>query len=518
MAEVWLGADEQLNRPVAVKLLRANLASDATFVDRLRREAIAVARIKHPGIVDVYDTVSDGGHEAVVMEYVPGRTLRELLDERHQLSVEQVIDVGQAVADILDAAHRAGIVHRDVKPGNILITPDGRVRLTDFGIATAVLAADELGDEGLLLGTVKYVAPEQVQGHLVDGRTDLYSLGIVLYESLTGHVPFDGPDERATAVARLHQAPLPVRSIRPDVPKALDDLVASLLRVRPKDRPSSAGALRDALSRLRMTIGNAKSDPTVGLDRTITLPRDATTRVATASDPTPPNGVAHLLAATDTDDPEEEEGAILATNQRAFSIAIGVLLLIALVVATVLLVRDRTDSLRSSPPASPSRSGATTARPASTVGATGKTSIVSVAEFDPPPGNGHENPGELGRLTDGRTQTAWATVCYRNRALAPKKGVGLVFQLSAPAAGHHLVVTSPTKDWSASVYVRSRVESRLARWGQPVDRGHGLAPGTNRFTLLGSGRFVLLWFTDLGDASCQALPFQLRVSEVSVEG
>src|SRR5262249_38644786 len=143
-----------------------------------------VAKIHHPGIVAVYDTVSDGGHEAVVMEYVPGRTLRELLDEQGQLPLEDVVEVGRATADILDAAHRAGIVHRDVKPGNILITPEGRVRLTDFGIATAVLAADELGDDGLLLGTVKYVAPEQVQGHLVDGRADLYSLGIVLYEGL----------------------------------------------------------------------------------------------------------------------------------------------------------------------------------------------------------------------------------------------------------------------------------------------------------------------------------------------
>ena len=186
MAEVWLGADEVLGRQVALKLLHPNLAHDRTFVERLQREAVAVARINHPGIVAVFDTVNDAGYEAVVMEYVPGQNLRQLLDSRGRLEIDETILLGSSLADALNAAHDAGIVHRDVKPGNVLLTPEGRVKLTDFGIATAMLAVDELSDQGILLGTAKYVAPEQVQGHLVDGRTDLYSLAIVLYECLTG--------------------------------------------------------------------------------------------------------------------------------------------------------------------------------------------------------------------------------------------------------------------------------------------------------------------------------------------
>ena len=176
-------------------------------------------------------------------------------------------------------------MHRDVKPGNVLITPTGRVRLTDFGIATAMLAADELGDDGVLLGTAKYVAPEQVQGHLVDGRTDLYALAIVLTECLTGHVPFEGPDERAVALARLRQVPAPVRRVRPDVPVALDELLAAALSPRPNDRPPTAAAFRDALQRIadaaprRAATSSQPTDATAALpeDRTRTYPSDSPT-------------------------------------------------------------------------------------------------------------------------------------------------------------------------------------------------------------------------------------------------
>ena len=176
-------------------------------------------------------------------------------------------------------------MHRDVKPGNVLITPTGRVRLTDFGIATAMLAVDELGDDGVLLGTAKYVAPEQVQGHLVDGRTDLYALAIVLTECLTGHVPFDGPDERAVALARLRQVPAPVRRVRPDVPVALDELLAAALSPRPNDRPPTAAAFRDALQRIadaaprRAATSPQPTDATAALpeDRTRTYPSDSPT-------------------------------------------------------------------------------------------------------------------------------------------------------------------------------------------------------------------------------------------------
>ncbi len=294
MAEVWLGADEVLGRQVALKLLHPNLAHDRTFVERLQREAVAVARINHPGIVAVFDTVNDAGYEAVVMEYVPGQNLRQLLDSRGRLEIDETILLGSSLADALNAAHDAGIVHRDVKPGNVLLTPEGRVKLTDFGIATAMLAVDELSDQGILLGTAKYVAPEQVQGHLVDGRTDLYSLAIVLYECLTGAVPFDGPDERSVALARLRQPAPPLRRLRPDAPPELDHLLATTLRSRPGDRPATAAIFGAALNRIPLAAP-VEPAPPAPTDTTHHVPVDGTR--AYPVDNTPPFGTDAPVAA-----------------------------------------------------------------------------------------------------------------------------------------------------------------------------------------------------------------------------
>ncbi len=512
MAEVWLGTDETLGRQVAIKLLHPNLATDTTFVQRLRREAVAVARINHPGIVAVYDTVSDDGHEAVVMEYVPGQTLRQLLDERGRLEVSETLRIGIALADALQAAHEAGIVHRDVKPGNVLVTPEGRVRLTDFGIATAMLSVDELSDDGVLLGTAKYVAPEQVEGHLVDGRTDLYSLAIVLFECLTGEVPFDGPDERAVALARLRHVPIPVHELRPDVPAALDTLLATALRTRPSDRPATAAVFRDALARI--TVSRPSVAPSVApADHTKRIPTAGTTPLRT--DPTPPFGLAGASVGDDG-----EAAPLLATDPRYARWVVVVLVVAALVVSAVLIARAR----RTRPEGGASAAAGTvasqpTTAPAVTTGAPRQNAmaIVSVAEFDPPPGNGTENPGQLGRLTDGRPETAWSTVCYRQATMAPKQGLGLVFELAAPAKGHSIVVTTPTAGWAASVYVAREVGGRLRDWGPAVAEGRTLGPGDVELTLGDqNGRYVLVWFTNLGQPSCSALPFQLRVGEVAV--
>lgn len=555
MAEVWLGADEVLGRQVAVKLLHPNLATDDTFVHRLRREAVQVARINHPGIVAVYDTVSDGGYEAVVMEYVPGLTLRQVLDEQPQLEVDEVVRIGIALADALDAAHAAGIVHRDVKPGNVLITPEGRVRLTDFGIATAMLAADELGDDGVLLGTAKYVAPEQVQGHLVDGRTDLYSLAIVLTECLTGHVPFDGPNERAVALARLRQVPAPVRRARPDVPVALDELLAAALSPRPYDRPATAAAFRDALQRIpkaavpEVTVAT-DGDATAALpdDHTRPYPADPTTRAdagmvavagATADapvamqqgDPTPVGRAgSHQADGYGADSHRVEVAAasevLLRTDQRLVGWVVAVLVAVAIIVGLVLVAMSRT----SKPGAAPALTPVTTARPRSLAGAAGTTvapaaparqtnamQIVGAGEFDPRPGDGEEHPEQIGLLTDGRTNTFWTTVCYRRANMAPKEGVGVVLQLSAPAKGHTLVLTTPSRGFSASTYVASSVGDRLRDWGRPTDQANDLGPGDVELDLgNGTGRYVLVWFTVLGQPGCSTMPYQVRVAEVNV--
>ncbi|MEO7556824.1 MAG: protein kinase, partial [Acidimicrobiales bacterium] len=220
MAQVWEATDRVLTRPVAVKILHAHLAADDTFVERFRREAIAAARLAHPSIVAIYDTCSENGMEAIVMELVRGTTLRHLLDERRTLDASEAVGVIGQVADALDVAHKAGVVHRDVKPANILLSNDGRVLVADFGIAKAAEVSDLTGT-GTTLGTVKYLSPEQVEGANVDARTDVYALGVVLYECLCGRPPFVADTEAATALARLHQEPMRPRNVKASVPKPI---------------------------------------------------------------------------------------------------------------------------------------------------------------------------------------------------------------------------------------------------------------------------------------------------------
>src|SRR5579885_1904037 len=258
MAQVWEATDEVLTRRVAVKLLHPHLAADATFVERFRREAIAAARLAHPSIVAIYDTCSEDGTEAIVMELVRGTTLRALLDERGYLEAPQAVAIASQVADALSVAHRAGIIHRDIKPANILLSEDGRVLVADFGIAKAGEGADMTGT-GTTLGTVKYLAPEQVRGDPVDARTDVYALGVVLYECLCGRPPFVADSDAATALARLHQQPLRPRNIRASISKPMDDVVMRALSLEPAGRYASAGDLRAAL--LAASRGEAPPEP-----------------------------------------------------------------------------------------------------------------------------------------------------------------------------------------------------------------------------------------------------------------
>ncbi len=201
MAEVWLAIDRTLDRKVAVKWLKPTLATDPVVAERFRREAVAAASLNHPNIVAVHDVFEQDGRQAVVMQLVDGKCLRQLLDTQNRLSPELTCHIGTAVAMALDNAHEAGFVHRDVKPGNIMITPDGRVLLTDFGIAKGLHGdgSDDLTSDNIMMGTAKYLSPEQVRGKKLDGRADLYSLGLVLYECLAGRVPFLGETDADTA-------------------------------------------------------------------------------------------------------------------------------------------------------------------------------------------------------------------------------------------------------------------------------------------------------------------------------
>ena len=245
MAEVWLAIDRTLDRKVAVKWLKPTLATDPIVAERFRREAVAAASLNHPNIVAVHDVFEQDGRQAVVMQLVDGKSLRQLLDTQNRLSPELTCHIGTAVAMALDNAHEAGFVHRDVKPGNIMITPDGRVLLTDFGIAKGLHGdgSDDLTSDNIMMGTAKYLSPEQVRGKKLDGRADLYSLGLVLYECLAGRVPFLGETDADTALARLQRDPTDLARLRATLPTRLVTVVHALLARRPEDRPADGAAL-----------------------------------------------------------------------------------------------------------------------------------------------------------------------------------------------------------------------------------------------------------------------------------
>ena len=247
MAEVWLAVDLTLDRKVAVKWLKPMLASDEVVAERFRREAIAAASLNHPNIVAVHDVFEHEGRQAVVMQLVDGKSLRQLLDTQKRLSPELTGHIGASTAAALQHAHENNFVHRDVKPGNIMITPDGRVLLTDFGIAKALAGGDDLTSENIMMGTAKYLSPEQVRGKKLDGRADLYSLGLVLYECLAGRVPFLGETDADTALARLQRDPTDLNRLRATLPTSLVTIIHQLLARNPVHRPATGADLVDAL-------------------------------------------------------------------------------------------------------------------------------------------------------------------------------------------------------------------------------------------------------------------------------
>ncbi|HWL41926.1 MAG TPA: protein kinase [Ilumatobacter sp.] len=248
MAEVWSATDTELDRKVAVKWLRSNLAGDPVVAERFRREATAVARLSHPNIVAIHDVCEHDGRQAVVMQLVDGKSLRTLLDGQKRLGPELTIHIGAAIASALHEAHRGGFVHRDVKPGNILVTGDGRVLLTDFGIAKGLdPGEDDLTSDNVMMGTAKYLSPEQVRGKRLDGRADIYALGLVLYECLAGRVPFLGESDADTALARLQRDPTDLGHLRPTLPIGLVNLIHRTLARNPHHRPQTGNDLRAAL-------------------------------------------------------------------------------------------------------------------------------------------------------------------------------------------------------------------------------------------------------------------------------
>jgi serine/threonine protein kinase len=272
MGEVWRGEDQLLNRAVAVKLLPTGRAGDESFLARFRAEARYAASLSHPGIARVYDygESSEFGGAYLIMELVRGEPLSAILARAGRLSPDATLDIVSQAARALDAAHQAGIVHRDIKPGNLLIAAGGATKITDFGIATAVRAAQasHLTETGMVMGTAMYVSPEQATGAPVTAASDIYSLGVVAYECLAGHVPFRASEPLAIAYAHKHA---PVPPLPPDVPPPVADLVYDMLAKTPDRRPAGVRVVADRAEMLRdaLALGGGLSlavDP-LGLTR-----------------------------------------------------------------------------------------------------------------------------------------------------------------------------------------------------------------------------------------------------------
>jgi serine/threonine-protein kinase len=470
MAAVWEAEDTILARPVAVKILLPHLAADEQFVERFRREAVAAARLSHPHIVAIYDTCATDDCEAIVMELVRGRTLRAALDEIGALPVRQAVDIATQVADALHHAHVNGLIHRDVKPGNILLSDDGRVLVTDFGIAKAAEAASELTEVGLIVGTAKYLAPEQVQGQPLDARADVYSLGIVLYEMLTGRVPFAGENSTSTALARVTTTPLRPRQIRAGIPRAVEDVVMKAMAVRREERYQSAAELRAAL--VELDLARVDGDDETSLVRA-TQP---------GADPTPP--------------PAEHIGFV--RSERRWLVPVALILVVAVVLGIVGVVvggTDVGDRLFGG-------SGST-----ATTGALHPIAIARARSFDPQ-GDGAEHDESIGNLLDNDAATVWSTEHYNARTFGTKKGVGVVLSVASPQTVRSVTIDSATTGWRASIYVADTPRDTLPEWGAPV----ATVSGAGTVTLGKRAGAVLVWITDLGPSN------QVDISRIALNG
>lgn len=477
MAEVWCADDEVLGRAVAVKILHSHVASDPALRARFHTEAVAAARLVHPSIVAIFDTCEVGTSEAIVMELVRGRTLREYLDERGRLDPIEMIHIGAEVAAALSCAHRAGVIHRDIKPANILLSDDGRVLVTDFGIAK-VLDEPDLTRTNQLIGTVKYLAPEQVNGSPVDARTDIYALGAVLYEIICGTAPFVGESTAAVALARVQRDPMPPSFTVDDLPAGIDAVLMRALSREPATRYATADDLRAALLSIR-------------------LEADHTIAMAT------PGSVAHV----DDAFPSTSDVAEMDPPRSSRSVVLVSLVVVAALVLAALLI-------------SSTSVGRTLFAPDETTTTTAVIPSIALAgarSFDPA-GSGEptENEATARNAIDGDVLTRWRTEDYTTRSFGNlKSGVGLIVDLAGAHRVGHLLISSSTIGWSVQIHaVNGTDPTALIGWGAPIASARNIQGDVDLDLDEVEATSVLIWITDLGDG---AMP-HVAITEVGLSG
>jgi eukaryotic-like serine/threonine-protein kinase len=438
MSSVFKARDMLLERSVALKVLHPHFTEDDQYVERFRREARAVASLSHPNIVTILDRGEDEGRQFIVFELVEGRTLAEVLQAEGRLPVRRALEIAIQVALGLGFAHEQGLVHRDVKPQNVILNGDGRAKVTDFGIARS-LDVQGVTQSGAVLGTSNYIAPEQASGRPVDRTTDVYSLGVVLFELLTGEVPFPGESFVAVAMQHVSEPPPSVLEVRPDVPLRVARAVDRALEKDPAQRFATMDAFAAELQACLAELGSRP-----GLDADVTLVRHA---------PVVRRRRRRLLPAG--------------------LVALGLLLLAAAVAALLLHRSSSQHPTRSSKPAAPTR----------------PVHLAGVASYDPY-GDHAEHNEDVSKASDGSLGTYWTTEHYD---AFTKPGVGLV--LAAPRAERMTRVTVRTD----TPGFRARIESGSSQSG-PFSPASPLRTvgSTTRFPVHGgAARYYVVWITKL---------------------
>ena len=335
MAEVYRARDRLLDRAVALKVLFSELSVDRSFVERFRREAQAAAKLSHPNIVPVFDWGEDTGSYFIVMEFIDGRPLSSILKSAGPLSAERTAEVGAHVAAALGFAHRHGVIHRDVKPGNVLITEEQQVKVTDFGIARALNTEESLTQTGAVMGTATYFSPEQAEGIGVDARSDIYSLGVVLFEMVTGRPPFLGDTPVAVASKHVRDHPPAPRELNPSIPPTFEAIILKSMAKDPAHRYATAEELREDL--LRFNEGRSVLAMESAATATVAA-LGATQAIGAVGGADITQAVAATTANGDSGEMEEEEEDT-SNRTRTYAIILAILLLL-LVVAGFFLARN----------------------------------------------------------------------------------------------------------------------------------------------------------------------------------
>jgi eukaryotic-like serine/threonine-protein kinase len=472
MSTVYRALDETLQRQVAIKLMNREVATDSDQLERFRREARAVAQLSHPHIVGVIDAGEDEGRPYIVFEYVEGETLKDRIRRQGRLPIAEAVAYAIEIARALGAAHARHIVHRDVKPQNVLIDEEGSAKVTDFGIART-LDEEGLTADGRVLGTTDYVSPEQALGHDVTGQSDLYAVGVVLYEMLTGEVPFKGENQVAVAMKHVRESLPDVQVKRPEVSAALAAVVDRATAKHQEDRYGDDAELIADLEDV-LAIETARAGSATGEVTTVirSLPANARRRVP------------------------------FRVRRPWVTSALVGLLLIALAGAAVWLV---------------TRAHHGTGRPV-VVRTPGKPQAVSLCQncahgFNPLGSPNYEHQ-DAGLAIDNDPQTAWPTQQYYSRTLGNKAGIGIYLDANPGVQARMLRIQTSTPGWNATIYGRTDAPPITwpdAGWQQvggpsTVGRTQDIALSTGARTY----RYYLVWITSLGGNE------QLSINEITL--